>query len=157
MALATSCSPFHSEASMSCTLRPGLSRRELTARGFLPTERMSSTVNRVTNMGCSAGKRSISRAISIVGGPPCRAWSDHGLSAASVGTNRSPSGSKIADAMGLLPRPYREVSAGGCESFAAPTTTVILWIALFWTPSRFQLCSLGCTLPAASVARTHSS
>ena len=36
------------------------------------------------------------RAISMVGGPPCIAWSVHGLSAASVGVYRSsPAGSKI--------------------------------------------------------------
>jgi hypothetical protein len=41
-------------------------------------------------------KRSISRAINIVGEPPCMAWSVQGPKAASVGTHwLSPTGSKI--------------------------------------------------------------
>ncbi len=51
---------------------------------------------RVTNIGCSVGTRSISRASSIATGDPCRDWSDHGLSAAPVAANRpSPVGSNM--------------------------------------------------------------
>ena len=105
---ATSTPSWVTTVSTSWTLRPGRTTRLATVTGAVATGRSSSRVSRVSVRPSSPASCSTDRATTAATGPPCSDSGDHGPRARSVGTRRSPSGSKRE----VTPAPCRCSSMG---------------------------------------------